>query len=217
MPTQATEKLYKTREAVRRTVRVRYPSEQGRIVLRTEKDWDKDVEPIALSEDGTTWTFSVEADQPFLYFKPCLVRGDVHHWAVGPNNLLLMTEPDRRMSHPFFFSPDRGRFSSLLTLDSAILGREHRLRVFLPPGYDENTLAAYPIGDSDEVAAVYTAGHARRAGLGAAVVAATIADIHGRGRLAFYIAGRSNQPSRRLAERIGLRPIGETCEIIVER
>jgi predicted alpha/beta superfamily hydrolase len=145
MATQIGEKLYKTRETVRRTVRVRYPADQGRIVLRTESDWDRDVEPIALSEDGTTWTYSVEADQPFLYFKPCLVRGSERHWAVGDNSLLLMSEPDRRVSHPFFFSPDRGRFSDLLTLDSAILGRQHRLRVLLPPGYDENTLASYPI------------------------------------------------------------------------
>ena len=138
-------KLYTTRETIRRTVRVRYPADQGRIVLRTENDWDKDVESIALSDDGTTWTFAVEADQPFLYFKPCLVRGGEHHWAVGHNNLLLMSEPDLRVSHPFFFGADRGRFSSLLTLDSAILGRQHRLRVFVPPGYDENTLATYPI------------------------------------------------------------------------
>jgi hypothetical protein len=80
-----------------------------------------------------------------------------------------------------------------------------------------HALAAYPIGDSDEVAAVYTAGQARRAGLGAAVVAATIADIHARGRRAFYVASRGNLPSRRLAERIGLRPIGETGEIVADR
>lgn len=145
MTTQAREKLYKTRETIRRTVRIRYPADQGQIVLRTENDWDKDIESIALSEDGTTWTFSLEADQPFLYFKPCLLRGGKHHWAVGHNNLLLMSERDRRVSHPFFFNSERGRFSSLLTLDSAILGREHKLRVFLPPGYDENTLATYPI------------------------------------------------------------------------
>jgi predicted alpha/beta superfamily hydrolase len=145
MTTQTREKLYRSRETMRRTVRIRYPADRGRIVLRTENDWNKDVESVALSEDGATWTFSVEADQPFLYCKPCLVRGGERHWAVGHNSLLLMSEPDRRVSHPYFFGSERGRFSSLLTLDSAILGRQHKLRVFVPPGYDENTLATYPI------------------------------------------------------------------------
>jgi len=145
VPTDERRKLYATRETLRRTVRIRYPADQGRIVLRTENDWDTDVESVALSDDGTTWTFRVEAAQPFLYFKPCLVRNGVHHWAVGSNNLLLMTEPDRRITYPFFFGSEHGRYSSLLTLDSSILGRRHKLRVFVPPGYDENTLSVYPI------------------------------------------------------------------------
>jgi Putative esterase len=63
----------------------------------------------------------------------------------GPNNLLLMGEEDQRVFYPFFVSPDRGRFSRLVEFPSRILGRAHRLRVYLPPGYDENTLASYPV------------------------------------------------------------------------
>jgi predicted alpha/beta superfamily hydrolase len=115
------------------------------LVLRTEQDWEKDIEPSAVSEDGTTWTFNVRADQPFLYFKPCLVRDGEFHWAVGSNNLLLMAEEDRRLCYPFFLSPSQGRFSPLIELPSKILGRAHKLRVYLPPGYHENTLASYPV------------------------------------------------------------------------
>lgn len=139
------EKLYKSTQTLQRTLRVEYPADQGRMVLRTELDWDADLEPIGVSDEGTTWTFNIKADQPFLYFKPCLVRKGDHHWALGSNNLLLMSEGDRRISRPFFFGSDKGRYSPLIKLDSKILGREHKLRVYVPPGYDENTLARYPI------------------------------------------------------------------------
>jgi len=128
-----------------RTLRIAYPAGRGRIVLRTEFDWETDIEPIAVSEDGNTSTFRVRADQPFVYFKPCLIDGSTVRWAIGANNLLLMGEEDRRISYPYFTSPPLGRFSPLVQFPSAILGREHRLRGYVPPGYDENTLAHYPV------------------------------------------------------------------------
>ncbi|KAA0255461.1 alpha/beta hydrolase [Acidobacteria bacterium ACD] len=114
------------------------------MVLRTELDWDRDVEPAAVSEDGTVSTFSLEADQPLLYFKPCLVDAGGTRWSVGANKLVLMTETDQRVSFPHFFDPEVGRFSSLVELPSRLLGRAHRIGAHLPPGYDENTLAEYP-------------------------------------------------------------------------
>jgi hypothetical protein len=139
------QKLSKTRTILERTLRVSYPAGQGRLVLRTEQNWNRDVEPIEVSDDGNTLTFQLQANQPFLYFKPCLVRGRKFRWSVGPNKLLLMTEADRRIFYPFFFSPEHGRFSRLVELPSQILGRVHRLRVYVPPGYDENTQASYPV------------------------------------------------------------------------
>jgi predicted alpha/beta superfamily hydrolase len=139
------ERLYKTETTLKRTLRVSYPVGEGRLVLRSEPDWDKDLEPISISEDGNTYTFEVQADQPFLYFKPCLIRNGQTHWAVGSNGLLLMAEDDKRISYPSFLSPERGRFSKLVNFHSTILNRDHRIRVYLPPGYDENTLSAYPV------------------------------------------------------------------------
>jgi GNAT superfamily N-acetyltransferase len=78
-----------------------------------------------------------------------------------------------------------------------------------------HALAAYPIGDGDEVAALYTAGRARRRGIGSAVVAAVIGDIRSRGRRAFYVASRNNLPSRQLAERLGLCQLAETWDIVL--
>lgn len=141
----AAERLYRTGTTLERTLRVAYPAGRGRILLRTESDWERDIEPDTVSEDGQTSTFTVRADQPFLYFKPCLVSDGARHWSVGANKLLLMAEEDRRVSYPYFLSPEHGRFSPLVEFPSAILERSHRLRVHLPPGYDENTLATYPV------------------------------------------------------------------------
>ncbi|MDZ4718319.1 MAG: GNAT family N-acetyltransferase [Roseiflexaceae bacterium] len=80
-----------------------------------------------------------------------------------------------------------------------------------------HVLAAYPIGDSDEIAAVYTAARARRRGIGAAVVAAVITDSRSRGRRAFYVAQRTNLASCALAERLGLAMIAQTWEIVIEQ
>src|SRR5262245_11608578 len=101
MATATTDRLYTTRQMLERTLRVGYPTAGGQLTLRTEQDWDKDVDPIAVSEDGNIWTFRVRADQPFLYFKPCLRRDGALHWSIGPNNLLLMSEPDQRVCYPF--------------------------------------------------------------------------------------------------------------------
>lgn len=140
------EKLYKTSTIQTRTLRIAYPAGRGRMVLRTQNDWDKDVEPIAVSEDGTTWTFELSAYQPFIYFKPCLVTDDgVYHWSVGANKLLLMEEKDQRILYPFFFGSERGRYSKLIEFPSKILNRNHYLRVYLPPGYEENTLSTYAV------------------------------------------------------------------------
>lgn len=137
------EQLYKTSKPLTRRLRVCYPPDRGRIVLRTELDWDRNLEAVS-SKDGT-FTFEVSAAQPFLYFKPCLVDGKQTHWAQGANYLLLMTEEDVRPSYPFFFSSETGSFSDLIEFPSQILSRHHKLRVYLPPGYRENTMAHYPV------------------------------------------------------------------------
>lgn len=140
------ERLYKTSKVVKRTLRIAYPAGNGRIVLRSEQDWEKNVEAVSVSEDGNISTFQLEADQPFIYFKPCLIGKDqAIHWAVGANKLLLMEEKDQRIMYPYFFTSAKGRFSELIEFPSQILGRTHSLRVYLPPGYDENTLAIYPV------------------------------------------------------------------------
>jgi len=138
--------LYRTDTTLERTLRIGYPAGQGDIVLRTELDWETDIPPLSVSEDGQTHTFRLQANQPFLYFKPVLIQSGIAHWAVGANKLVLMAEADTRVVYPYFLSPEQGRFSPLIEFPSAILGRSHQLRVYLPPGYDENTLTRFPVG-----------------------------------------------------------------------
>jgi predicted alpha/beta superfamily hydrolase len=136
--------LYRTNVLLTRSLRVAYPQGSGRLVLRTELDWNKDIDPTDVSSDGIS-TFEVETYHPFLYFKPCLVKDGHFHWAKGDNQLLIMTEDDRRIFHPHFFASELGAFSPLISFYSPLLEREHHLRVYLPAGYEENTLAKYPI------------------------------------------------------------------------
>jgi predicted alpha/beta superfamily hydrolase len=115
-------------------------------VLRTELDWDEDVEPKSVSRDRTTSTFALEARKPFLYFKPCLRAKDGGvRWAVGPNMLAFMTAQGTRDAYPYFAGSEAGSFSPLIEIDSKILGRRHLVRAYLPPGYHENPLHAYPV------------------------------------------------------------------------
>jgi len=76
-----------------------------------------------------------------------------------------------------------------------------------------HALAAYPIGDTEEVAAVYTAPQARGRGLASAVVAATAADIVSRGLRAVYATTRANVASQQVATSVGLKPLFETWDI----
>lgn len=140
------EPLYKTGTLLKRKLQVRYPAGQGRIVLRTELDWDRDVEPVEVRDDGTTSVFALEAKRPFLYVKPCLrdAKGELH-WGQGSNKLVVMTGPGQRQVFPYFFATDHGRFTEVIERESKILGRPHKVRIYIPPGYDENTLKRYPV------------------------------------------------------------------------
>lgn len=128
-----------------RTIRVAYPVRQGRIVLRTELNWDRVVEADAVSEDRTLWTFTLRSRRPFLYFKPQLVDAAGARWAGGANLLAVMTEDSGRSVFPYFETEAKGSFHPAFEVESAVLGHELGVRVYLPPGYGENPLKRYPV------------------------------------------------------------------------
>jgi len=127
-------------------LRVVYPRPSGsKMVLRTEQDWNKDVQPSSTSADGTVTTFSLDTTRPYLYFKPCLITGDGQfQWSVGSNYLALNTPPKAgRDLYPHFFGSMNGEITEKLVAPEADGGRLYR--VYLPPGYRENTLKKYPV------------------------------------------------------------------------
>lgn len=128
----------------RGTLYVHYPLERGRLVLRTERDWDRDVEPVAVSDEGRCFAFELEHDRPFLFCKPCIQDGAALHWSVGANTLALLRGRRQRVN-PHFFSGEHGSMTRVLECPSEHMGRALQVRLYLPPGYDENTLKRYPV------------------------------------------------------------------------
>ena len=127
------------------TIRVHYLPTDGTLALRTGADWNRDVEPSVVSEDGTRFDFPVALDAPFLYFKPVLRRGAELLWSQGENWLVLADGPTTKDVYPHFFAESGSGVSEVLHLASARGPRSHAMRVFHPAGYGENTLARYPV------------------------------------------------------------------------
>lgn len=121
-------------------IRVRYPAGDGRVVLRTELDWERDLAADAATADRTAHDFVVHAPRPYLYFKPRLLGRESALWSQGAN--YLATAGIREV-HPHFLPDARCAECELHELVDAN-GRRHAVRVFYPPGYWENTLRRYP-------------------------------------------------------------------------
>ena len=127
----------------RQIINVFYPADGAKILLRSEADWDRDVEPIRSDEGGSE--FLIETDRPFFYFKPVLQRNGQPEWARGENFLAIATSETPLDIYPYFSAEMHCSVCELMTPLPSGAGVEHRFRVFLPPGYRENTLKNYPV------------------------------------------------------------------------
>jgi predicted alpha/beta superfamily hydrolase len=119
---------------------VNYPVTKGRMVLRTAADWERDLEPTRAT--STQAWFDVDVTGPLLELKPCLRDGATVHWAKGPNYVLTQHERDREL-YPFFFGQEHGHVSDVLHVHFE--GVTRAIRVYHPPGYDENPLRRFPV------------------------------------------------------------------------
>jgi predicted alpha/beta superfamily hydrolase len=126
-------------------VRINYPFQNGRIVLRSEQNWHEDLEATAVSNNGERYEFQVSHDRPFLHYKPCIRNGQQLFWSEGTNKLLILTAAKPVDNYPYFYSGAQGEITGVIEIPSAILQRNHRFRVYLPPGYNENHLKRYPV------------------------------------------------------------------------
>jgi predicted alpha/beta superfamily hydrolase len=126
-------------------IRVVYPAANLALALRTEHDWDRNIEPTFVSQDRSCWQFSIETRQPFFYFKPVLLQDYSVKWSQGENFLAIATSGSPTEIHPYFTEDPHCSVCELMRPLASPAGMEHRFRVFLPPGYRENTLKRYPV------------------------------------------------------------------------
>ena len=129
--------------AYRQSIRVIYPKGDGRIALRTDENWNVDVG--AVSRRGRTTRFQIETKRPYFYFKPVLIHDGATVWSKGENCLAIATSETPLDVYPFFREDTRCSVCELMPPLASPSGVEHRFRVFLPPGYHENTLKRYPV------------------------------------------------------------------------
>src|SRR6266581_8707419 len=115
----------------RQSIRVIYPQNGGRIALRTDENWNADVE--AVRRNGYTTEFQVETERPYFYFKPVLRRDGATMWSRGENCLAIATSEASLEVHPFFREDTQCSVCELMPPLASPSGIEHRFRVFLPP------------------------------------------------------------------------------------
>jgi len=127
-------------------LRVFYPLTEGELVLRTELDWDRDVEAqeVATDEEGHHADFLVSHTRPYLLCKPCIRKDGQVRWAAGSNKLLILSESPQDI-YPHFYSGEGGQITKVIECPSEILGRALQVRLYLPAGYEENYLKRYPV------------------------------------------------------------------------
>lgn len=125
------------------TIRIVYPKTEGRIVLRTDDDWEKSVEPESVSNDGQCTEFLHRSKKPYFYFKPMLVRDGEELFSLG-QYIAIMNSKATRQVYPHFFPDPENRVVERMDVTSS-KGVTHPVRVFTPPGYSENTLKRYPV------------------------------------------------------------------------
>jgi enterochelin esterase-like enzyme len=127
------------------TVRVHYPMPEGRVLLRTDEDWDVDVEPLRVDPERSRFDFRFELGETHRYFKPVLRNGAEVIWSQG-DDFLAVANGDATMDvYPHFLGDTHCSVCTVRSRTSRDGSRTHPLRIFLPPGYYENTLQTYPV------------------------------------------------------------------------
>lgn len=122
--------------------RVHYPLVSGRMVLRTELDWEEDVQPVDAS--ASEFAFEVTTGAPFLYVKAVILEdGKPARWSVGENYLALSSQTKPVSIYPYF--EEDNRCSACDPRDLSSPHGRYDYRVFYPPGYHENVLKRYPV------------------------------------------------------------------------
>src|SRR5947209_6040132 len=90
------------RKMQKQVIRVVYPTDSARIMLRTEENWDSNIEAHSIQQDGCISEFQIETERPYFYFKPVLLRDGTTMWSRGENFLAVATSGAPSEIHPYF-------------------------------------------------------------------------------------------------------------------
>lgn len=126
-------------------VRVHYPLHEGRLVLRSDADWEQDLEPSSTDPGESCTHFELALDAPYRYFKPILVDGERRSWSRGQDFLAIRGRERVLDLYPHFDEDSKCHVCDLHQVPSGFGDAGYTVRVWLPPGYDENPLESYPV------------------------------------------------------------------------
>jgi predicted alpha/beta superfamily hydrolase len=123
-------------------IRIHYPAGGHSLTLRGDSaplDWQKGV-ALTSSPDKTIWSYEVASPSGPVQFKPLL---DDVTWAHGDN---YTVQPGQTVEVYPHFVAQKGTVKQLFaSFSSKIVTYNQIVWVYLPPSYDENTLARYPV------------------------------------------------------------------------
>jgi predicted alpha/beta superfamily hydrolase len=123
-------------------IRVHYPDSGHTLSLRGDTaplDWTKSV-PLTADADKTTYEYLLQSPAGPVQFKPLL---DDTTWAHGDNYTI---QPGQTVDIYPHFMATKGTVKQLFaSFQSTIVNYNQIVWVYLPPSYDENTLARYPV------------------------------------------------------------------------
>lgn len=82
------------------SIRVIYPLQSGRIVLRMDDDGNRNVEAVAVDASRTAFEFHFVTPRPYLYFKSCVIDHNGFHWSKGNNYLAIVNRQEGKSIYP---------------------------------------------------------------------------------------------------------------------
>src|SRR5438552_18604947 len=89
----------------KQTIRVVYPTDDARMVLRIEENWDTNVEPVG--QNDCVSKFAIETERPYFYFKQILLRDNTAQWSRGEHFLSVATSGAPLDIHTYFIEDTR--------------------------------------------------------------------------------------------------------------
>jgi predicted alpha/beta superfamily hydrolase len=132
-------------------IRVHYPLRSagpdlaGELRLRADSDWERSLLPVRTDRARTRFDFELPGDAPFRHFKPVLEQDGRTLWARGENALVLRESAAPLDCYPHFAPDASCHVCTEQRAPASFDARGYDLRVFLPPGYDENALQRFPV------------------------------------------------------------------------